>query len=170
MTCPTSLPALATFSTPKIHGPIMVKVPRSLHLLKLLKDCSAGLRLDQMVIALGVPGRKAQSATVSTLLDLRQKGRAQYESRPSTSKLRGGIYKATEAGTAYLAAKLQAHPEWAEELGESQIIETGAMRGESPQVFRVSAASLPIPQRTIPNWVFDLAQRTVQGPPMEMSL
>lgn len=84
--------------------------------------------------------------------------------------LRGGIYKATEAGTAYLAAKLQAHPEWADELGEPQIIETGAMRGESPQVHHVAAASLPTAQRTVPNWVFGLAQRAGQGAPIEMSL
>lgn len=132
--------------------------PRSIRVLKLLKDCIEGMRLEDLVGALGEEGRKSQAATVTMLLTLREKQRVQYERRQLSSVLRGGIYKSTEAGNAYLAAKLLAHPEWADELGESQIIETGAMRGETPAVFRVPAAGLPPLRCDMPNWVFGLAQ------------
>ena len=52
--------------------------PRSIRVLKLLKDCIEGMRLEDLVGALGEEGRKSQAATVTMLLTLREKHRVQY--------------------------------------------------------------------------------------------
>ncbi len=136
----------------------LTTAPRSVKLLKFLKDCSDGMRLEELADALGEEGRKAQAATVTMLLDLRQKARVDYAPRLAGSNLRGGVYKATEAGIAYLTVKLKAHPEWADEVEGGEIIETGSMRGESRTVSLVPAAGLLIRSSCdVPNWVFGLS-------------
>lgn len=134
--------------------------PPSIRLLKLLKDGPRnGMRLSELLLFLCVAGRDIQSATVMILLDLRRKGRVGYRAPRKGASQRGGVYTIRREGKAYLARKLQAHPEWAEEVGEGEI-ETGLMRGEHPTILVRTAQDcgghLPVPG---PTWIFDLAQR-----------
>jgi hypothetical protein len=144
--------------------------PRSVKLLKLLKYQPAGLRLTELVRGLGESGRCAESATMTMLLALQDKGRVLYAPRASGATERGGIYSITALGQEYLAGKLEGHPDWAEEIGEGEI-ETGAMRGEYRTVVVRSAAEVCEPPVIhLPNWVFALAQQdglAAARPPQE---
>lgn len=129
--------------------------PASIRYLQLLRRNPQGLRLRDFLASQGRTDRKAQAATVTVLLSMRQKERATYEE--ATGSDRGGLYRATDAGLAYLTRKLQAHPEWADELGEG-VLETGAMRGETRTVVHRTAAAVDIPRSVAPAWVFGLGQ------------
>jgi hypothetical protein len=134
--------------------------PPSIRLLKLLKDGPReGMRLSELLLFLCVAGRGIQSATVMILLDMRRKGRVGYRAPRKGASQRGGVYIISKKGKAYLARKLQAHPEWAEEVGEGEI-ETGVMRGEHPTILVRAAQdcreSVPV---SGPTWIFDLAMR-----------
>lgn len=132
--------------------------PRSARLLKLLKDSVVGLRLPELVALFGEEGRDAEHATMTMLIGMRQKGRIDYTPRPESATERGGYYVITDAGEDYLARKLDAHPDWAEELGEG-VMETGAMRGECRTVVRRSASEVcELPHAMPASWVFHLAQ------------
>lgn len=134
------------------------KAPRSLKLLQLLKHNPQGMRLQELLDALGDAGRSAQAATVTMLLNMRQKGRVDYAPPTAGSNKRGGTYKPTQGGLEYLALKLDRSPEWAEELGEG-VIATGAMHGERPTQLHRSANDFVIDlQAGLPNSVFSLAQ------------
>ena len=137
-----------------------MSTPRSARLLKLLKDSMAGMRLPELIALTGEQGRSSDNATMMILSALRDKGRVDYTPAPRRAAERGGLYAITPAGEAYLARKLDAHPDWAEELGEGAI-ETGAMRGEWRTIVRrpadSAACELPPVMRT--NWVFGLARR-----------
>ena len=134
--------------------------PPSIRLLKLLKDGpKAGMRLSELLLCLCVAGRGVQSATVMNLLDMRRKRRVGYKPPRKGASHRGGVYTISKKGHAYLARKLEAHPEWAEEFGDEEI-ETGVMRGEYPTI-RVRAAQdcgerVPV---IGPTWIFDLARQ-----------
>lgn len=136
-----------------------MSTPRSARLLKLLKDSVGGLRLPELVTLFGEEGRDAENATMTMLFSMRQKGRVDYRPKPESAIGRGGYYVITEAGEDYLARKLDAHPDWAEELGEG-VMETGAMRGEFRTVVRRPAGEdCELPPAMLTNWVFHLAQQ-----------
>jgi hypothetical protein len=141
------------------EDPIM-STPRSARLLKLLKDSVVGMRLPELIALIGEEGRDADNATTTMLITLRGKGRVDYTPPPKKAAERGGLYVITEAGEDYLARKLDAHPDWAEELGEGAI-ETGAMRGEYRTIVQRSANSddCELPPAPQANWVFGLAQQ-----------
>lgn len=133
-------------------------IPPSIRLLKLLKDGpKAGMRLSDLLRFLSVAGRRVQSATVMNLLDMRRKGRVDYRAPRKGTSHRGGLYTISKQGKVYLARKLQAHPEWAEEIGEGEI-ETGVMRGEHPTIVVRAAQDCGEPAPVLgPTWIFDLA-------------
>lgn len=134
------------------------KAPRSMKLLQLLKHNPRGMRLQELLDALDETGRSAQAATVTMLLNMRQKGRVAYEPAKVGSDKRGGTYIATPVGVDYLARKLDRYPEWAEELEEG-VIETGAMHGERPTHLHRTANEFVMDLRAgLPNSVFSLAQ------------
>jgi hypothetical protein len=141
-----------------------MSTPRSAKLLKLLKDSVSGMRLPELVLALGEEGRYAENATMTMLMSLREKERVDYIPRPACAPLRGGIYLITATGEEYLARKLDAHPDWAEELGEG-VMETGAMRGEHRTVvIRAAGDDCELPSAMLTNWVFALAQAGGMSP------
>ncbi len=146
--------------------------PPSIRLLKLLKDGpEEGMRLSELLLFLCVAGRGIQSSIVMILLDMRRKGRVGYRARRKGVSPRGGVYTIRSKGKAYLARKLAAHPEWAEEIGEGEI-ETGVMQGEHPTILVRPAQDcgehLPVPG---PTWIFDLAIRpaAVRDSPLQRS-
>ncbi len=130
--------------------------PPSIRYLQLLKQHPQGLKLRDLVDAGGKSDRKAQAAAVTVLLSMRQKDRIGYRNGCDEGE-RGGTYTATPAGLAYLARKLDTHPEWAEELGEG-VIETGAMRGECRTVIQRAAMPADVPKGLVATWVFGLAE------------
>lgn len=140
-----------------------MSTPRSARLLKLLKDSVVGMRLPELIALVGEEGRDADNATMTMLITLRGKGRVDYTPPPKKAAERGGFYMITEAGEDYLARKLDAHPDWAEELGEG-VMETGAMRGEYRTIVQRSANSggCELPPLMQANWVFGLAQQQEQ--------
>lgn len=137
-----------------------MSTPRSARLLKLLKDSVFGMRLPELIALVGEQGRDADNATMTMLITLRGKGRVEYTPPPKKAAERGGLYVITEAGEDYLARKLDAHPDWAEDLGEGAI-ETGAMRGEYRTIVQRPANSdtCELPPAMQANWVFGLAQQ-----------
>ena len=137
-----------------------MRTPRSARLLKLLKDSVFGMRLPELIALVGEHGRNADNATTTMLITLRGKGRVEYTPPRDRTGERGGLYVITAAGEDYLARKLDAHPDWAEELGEGAI-ETGAMRGECRTIVLRPADSdaCALPPAMQSNWVFGLAQQ-----------
>jgi hypothetical protein len=137
-----------------------MSTPRSIRLLMLLEHGPEdGMRLQELNTALCESGRNADAATVTMLLDLRQKHRVSYTPPPKGAAHRGGRYAITGEGIAYLARKLESHPDWAEEVEEGEL-ETGAMHGEHRRVLvRTVEECGECVLVVVPNWVFGLAQR-----------
>ena len=141
--------------------------PRSIKLLKILKDGpKTGMRQSELLQRLCEAGRRVESANVMCLLDMRRKRRVGYKAPRKGEIHRGGMYIIRQAGVSYLARKLYAHPDWAEEIGEGEI-ETGLMRCEHPTIVLRAARDCAASLAAVgPNWIFNLAG---QGPGVQHS-
>lgn len=133
-------------------------------LLALASNAGQGLPLRSVVDLIGEGGRRAERVTVTMLRSLRREGLVGYV--PAVERIENGRpaghYFGTQMGRRYLQSRGHSIAAAADAEGS---LETGAMRGERPEILRRPAIDGAAPRGAIASvWDLARADRTAQEP------